>query len=166
MILTITRNILFFVVIVLLQVLVFNNIDFLGFINPYIYIAFILSLPVALNKKSIMVIAFVLGFLIDIFSNTLGIHIFASVLIAYLRNYWIDALFFRNDFDFISPSIKSFGLVNYVKYAFVLIFVHHLSLFFLEVISFDNFWLLLIRVLYNTAITLLLIISVELLKSK
>jgi rod shape-determining protein MreD len=166
MILTIARNTLYFVVLVLLQVLLFNNINFLGFINPYIYVLFILSLPVALNKKSIMVFAFIIGLLIDIFTNTLGVHIFASVLIAYLRNFWIDALFFRNDFDFTAPSINNFGFYNYLKYAFVLIFIHHLTLFFLEVLSFDNFWLMLLRVLYNSIVSLLLIISFELIKSK
>ena len=166
MILTIARNTLFFVVLVLAQVLLFNNINFLGFINPYVYVLFILELPVALNKKSIMVVAFCLGLLIDIFTNTLGIHIFASVLIAYLRNFWIDALFFRNDFDFVSPSIKNFGFFNFVKYAFVLIFVHHLALFILEVLTFNHFLLMLLRVLYNSIVSLLLIISFELIKSK
>ncbi len=166
MILTIIRNSLYFIILVLLQVLLFNNIDFLGFINPYVYVLFILGLPAALNKKSLMIMAFVIGLIIDIFSNTLGIHIFASVLIAYLRNMWIDALFFRNDFDFISPSVKAFGFFNYLKYAIVLIFIHHLTLFYLEILSFDNFWLTMLRVLYNTFATLLLIISFELLKAK
>ena len=70
---------------VLIQVLALNNIQFLGFLNPYIYILFILSLPVKLPNWITLLLAFVLGLTIDAFSNTMGMHAFATVLVAFLR---------------------------------------------------------------------------------
>ncbi len=166
MIESLLKNAMLFILLVALQVLFLNNIDFLGFINPYVYIWFILSMPVAMNRNSAIIIAFLLGLTIDVFSNTMGIHSFSCVLIAFLRNYWINALFLRNDFELIIPSIKSFGFANYIKYALGIIFLHHFCLFFLEALSFDNFWLILLRVLYNSIVTLLLILGFELIKTK
>jgi len=84
--LTIIQNIIRFLLLVLFQVLVLNNIEFLGFINPYLYILFILSLPVQTPRWFALLLAFVLGLTIDTFSNTMGMHAFASVLICFLRN--------------------------------------------------------------------------------
>ena len=83
--LSLIQNIFSFIVLILLQVLVLNNVQFLGFLNPYIYILFILSLPVKFPRWITLILGFVLGLIIDIFSNTIGIHAFATVLIAFFR---------------------------------------------------------------------------------
>lgn len=160
------RYFLLFVVLSVLQVLVFDNLNFLGFINPYVYVFFLLALPVSIDKKHLMLLAFVLGFVIDIMSNTIGIHIFASVLIAYFRNNWIKVIFVHTDYENLSPSLKSFGLSNYLKYASVLIFMHHLSLFLLESLDWHMFVFNLVRALCNTAVTLLLILLYEILRKE
>ena len=74
-----------FVVLVLIQVLFLNQVQFSGFVNPYIYILFIMLLPLKAPRYAILIGAFLLGLSVDIFSNTLGIHAFASVFIAYVR---------------------------------------------------------------------------------
>ena len=84
--LIVVQNIISFILLVLVQVLALNNIQFLGYINPYIYILFILSLPVRLPQWITLLLGFVLGLTIDTFSNTMGTHAFATVLIAFLRN--------------------------------------------------------------------------------
>ena len=70
------QNIVSFIVLVLVQVLVLNNIHFMGYINPYIYILFILLLPVRFSRHFTLILAFVLGLIIDAFSNTYGVRIF------------------------------------------------------------------------------------------
>ena len=82
---TVLQNIFRFILLVLFQVLVLNNIQFLGYINPYLYILFILSLPVQMPRWFLLVLAFILGLSIDIFSNTLGMHAFATVFVAFFR---------------------------------------------------------------------------------
>ncbi|HPG54873.1 MAG TPA: rod shape-determining protein MreD, partial [Candidatus Enterocola sp.] len=69
MIESILRNTVLFIVLVFLQVVLFDNIDYFGFISPYIYVIFILSLPVGINKNWAMILSFILGMLIDMFSN-------------------------------------------------------------------------------------------------
>lgn len=83
--LSLLQNIFSFIVLILLQVLVLNNVQFLGFLNPYIYILFILSLPVKFPRWITLILGFVLGLIIDVFSNTIGTHAFATVLIAFFR---------------------------------------------------------------------------------
>lgn len=85
MIINILKYALIFVVSVMLQVLVFNNILIAKMISPFFYILFILLLPFETPRSAMLVLAFVLGLSIDAFNNTLGVHAAASVLVAYLR---------------------------------------------------------------------------------
>jgi len=80
------QNIFRFIFLVLFQVLVLNNIQFLGYINPYVYILFVLALPVQTPRWFTLFLAFCLGLTIDTFSNTMGMHAFAAVMVAFLRN--------------------------------------------------------------------------------
>lgn len=160
------KFLLFFLVLFGLQVLVFNNMDFLGFINPYVYVLFILALPVSMDKKHLMLLAFVLGLGIDIMSNTMGIHIFSTVLLAFFRNDWIKAIFAYTDCENLTPSLKSFGFSNYLKYAAVLVFIHHLSLFLLESLDWHMLGFNLLRALSNTLATLLFIFAYEILRKE
>lgn len=159
--LTVLNNIVSFVVLVLAQVLILNNIQFLGFINPYIYILFIISLPVRLPRWFTVVLGFLIGLLIDIFSNTLGMHAFASVLIAYARSFVIQLFTSIDEGNNPTPSFHSFGVGAYVKYVFVMVFLHHSTLFFLEAFSVTNFWLVLFKTLLSSIISILIILGLK-----
>lgn len=159
--LTVIQNILLFIVLVLAQVLVLNNIQFLGFINPYIYILFILSLPVRVPRWITLLLAFGLGMIIDTFSNTLGMHTAATVLVAYARSFVINLFTSIDEGNNPTPSFHSFGVGAYVKYVLVLVFLHHAALFFLEAFSFSHFWLVLFKTLLSSAITILIILGLK-----
>lgn len=159
--LTVIQNTVSFIILVLTQVLVLNNIQFLGFINPYIYILFILSLPVRLPRWLTLVFGFALGIIIDAFSNTLGMHAFASVLIAYARSFVIKLFTAIDEGNNPTPSFHSFGVGAYVKYVFVLVFLHHASLFFLEAFSFSHFWLILFKTVLSSIISVLIILGIR-----
>ena len=79
------QNIVRFVLLILVQVFVLDNIQFLGYATPMIYVLFILSLPVRFHRGALLILAFVMGLIIDMFSNTMGLHAFASVFVAFLR---------------------------------------------------------------------------------
>ncbi|OIP84787.1 MAG: rod shape-determining protein MreD [Porphyromonadaceae bacterium CG2_30_38_12] len=159
--LSILQNILLFIVLVLSQVLVLNNIQFLGFINPYIYILFILSLPAKLPRWFVLVLGFCLGFVIDIFSNTLGIHIFATVLVAYLRSFVIQLFTSIDEGNNPIPSFHSFGVGAYIKYVVALVVLHHTALFFIEAFSFSHLGLIPLKILMSSSITILLILGLK-----
>ena len=164
--LIILQNIFRFVVLVAIQVLALNNIQFLGFINPYIYILFIFSLPAKLPSWITLLLAFMLGLSIDIFSNTAGIHAFASVLIAFMRKGTIKVFTAVEEGNNPEPSFYTFGVGAYIKYILVLVLVHHLSLYTLEAFSFANYELTFLKAILNSAITILIILGIQSFKKK
>ncbi|MDC3274867.1 rod shape-determining protein MreD [Flavobacteriaceae bacterium] len=128
-------NIIRFIALVLLQVLICNQINFLGSINPYIYILFILIYPVKNNRLSFILISFVLGILIDIFMDTGGAHAAASVTIAYMRPVFLK-FSFGAAYEYQAIKFNDADLLPRVIYFTLLILIHHFILFIL--IIFDN----------------------------
>ncbi len=164
--LTVIQNILSFILLVLAQVLVLNNIQFLGFINPYIYILFIISLPARLPRWLTLLFGFAIGLLIDIFSNTLGMHAFASVLIAYARSFIIQLFTSIDEGNNPTPSFHSFGVGAYIKYVLAMVLLHHSTLFFLEAFSFSHFWLVFFKTILSSFISILIILGIKSLNRK
>lgn len=128
-------NIIRFIALVLLQVLICNQMNFLGSINPYIYILFILIYPVKNNSLSFIFTSFVLGILIDIFMDTGGAHAAASVTIAYMRPVFLK-FSFGAAYEYQAIKFNDADLLPRVIYFTLLILIHHFVLFIL--IIFDN----------------------------
>ncbi len=99
MIRVLPRNIIRFVLLVLFQVLVFNNIQLGGYLNPYIYVLFLLLMPFETPRWLLLVAAFTLGISIDVFSNTLGIHTSATVFMAFIRPFVLDFIAPRDGYE-------------------------------------------------------------------
>ena len=159
--LIVVQNIISFILLVLVQVLALNNIQFLGYINPYIYILFILSLPVRLPQWVTLLLGFLLGITIDAFSNTMGTHAFATVLIAFLRNGIIKLFTSIAEGNNPVPSFYTFGVGAYVKYVILMTLVHHTTLFFLEAFSFSLFWVVFFKVILSSIVTILIILGIR-----
>ena len=151
---------LWFLGLVLFQVLLFNNIQVAGVINPFLYVYFIIALPIHINRISLVGIGFVMGIVIDMFSNTWGIHAMATTFVAYLRPYILRLISTQEEQDRIMPRFRTMG-ANYLKYIVLIVFIHHLLLFLLEVFSFKYFWLVLLKSLVSTLITIVLVLTLE-----
>ena len=150
----IQRNIILFFVLVLLQVLVLNNIQLSGYLNPYIYVLFIIVLPFETPGWLVLILGFLIGFSIDIFSNTLGINAAATVAMAFARHHILRRLAPRGGFELNAyPDIHSYGIWWFVKYSFILILIHHLYLFYLAVFSFQFFFKTLFLSILNAIVT-------------
>lgn len=160
------KYIIQFIVVVLLQVLLFNNMDYFYLVSPYIYIVFLLDLPLNIKTPGLMLVSFLLGLTIDFFSNTLGLHTFACTLIGFIRQGYLKVLFSHLEFKFQQPSIIQLGLVGYLKYAVGMVTLHHIGLFMMEALSFNNFGFLLLRIIINIALSLLIIMCYELCRKK
>ena len=161
---TVIQNIIRFVVLVLVQVLVLNHVQFLGFVNPYIYVLFILSLPVRTPRWLVLLLSFGLGIAVDAFADTLGLHAFACVLAGFLRDPLIKLLGVADENNDFTPSFSTFGPGNYVKYAAVLVVVHHLVLYFLEAFTLAHFVYTLWHACLASAVTLVIVLGLQLLK--
>jgi rod shape-determining protein MreD len=152
-------NIIRFIILVLFQVFILNNIEINGYINPYFYVYFILLLPFETPKWLLLTSAFIIGLSIDVFSNSLGINSAACVLIAFLRPGLINVLTSKREFETgIKPGIRDLGFVWFFNYSIILVFIHHFALFFLEAFSFHNFWFTFYQVLASSGLSILLII--------
>ena len=160
------QNIFRFVMLVLVQVFVLDNIQFLGYISPMIYILFILSLPVRFPRGVVLILAFLLGLTIDIFNNTIGIHAFATVFAAFIRPTIINMSVSMEEMANPTPSFRTFGVANYVKYVVLIVLFHSIVLFFVESFSFLHLSLLIPKIILSSAVTILVILGIQSLKSK
>jgi rod shape-determining protein MreD len=148
----------------LVQLLVVNNIELSSYINPYIYISFILLLPIHIKPWQIVALSFLCGALMDAFSSTPGLHIAATNFMGFIRIHYLRATTTKEDFEGrISPSLSQKGVVWFSVYCFSLTFIHHLLLFFLEIYGFQEFFSTITRAFLSTIVTVLLIIIGQLL---
>lgn len=158
------ENILRFILLVLIQVLFLNNLQVLSFCIPYIYVLFLLSLPVSCPRWLDLVLGFVLGICIDVFSNTLGLHAFACVLLAYFRFFAIKLFISEEDRITDTPSFSSFGVMPYIKYVGMLVCIHHFALFSLEAFTFTHWWFTLLRIVVSSVVSIGIIIGLQVVK--
>ena len=150
------NQILFFLFLLFLQVLVLNNINFLGYINPYLYIAYVFLYPVKEKRFSFLFTSFLLGLFVDFFSDSGGIHAFSTLFIAYVRLFFIN-VYFRKipaDYPFFHLKSESFGKV--FNYVVTLTVIHHLIYFSFANFSFLNLSMVLFNTLYSSVFTLIL----------
>ncbi|MBL7472985.1 rod shape-determining protein MreD [Robertkochia sediminum] len=149
-------NALFFITLVFLQVTLFNRIDFLGYLNPFIYILYLVYHPYDKeNRIPFIFTAFLLGLCIDIFSDSGGVHAAATLTTAFFRPVilrWAFGLSF--DHQTIKIGKTTFG--QRFNYLILLILTHHLVLFTLEIFSFAHLVILLKKTIFSTIFTLLL----------
>ncbi len=160
------KNTLRFILFLGVQIFVLNKIPFLHqFIVPYLYFLFILWLPFSISRLGLLVIAFFTGLCLDYFTLQPGLHTAACVLIAYLRPFIITLLIPKDtaEFNYREPSPRALGWVPYGVYAFVLTLVHHTYLTLLQWLQFGTFLQFLLKVVATTGISMLLILTTELL---
>ena len=148
-----------FVFLVLLQVLILNNIQLNGFINPYLYILFIIMLPFEIPVWLLMLLAFVMGISIDMFLNTMGIHAAACVFMAYTRSYVLNFFSPRDGYESnTEPSLEYWGLTWFLSYSSIMVCLHHVVFFFIEAFRLTEFFSTFFRVIVSSVFTILLII--------
>lgn len=156
-----------FVLFVLLQVLVLNNILFYGFINPYLYILFLITLPSNLSRSTFLLIGFIMGLLVDIFSGTPGCHASACVLLCYLIPYLQNLFGPRSDHSSnVQPSFKTYGSGGFMQYAVILVVIHHFFFLLVEDGSLSDILWVLSKTLFSSIFTIMMIWILEMIKSK
>lgn len=154
----VVKNIVRFLLLISLQIFLLNKMNFFGYVNPFIYVLFIILLPFKTNKLLILLIAFLTGFTIDFFGNTPGLHSTATLIMAFarpglLRVFYGKIEFTQNE----EPGITKLGFLGFFRYAFVLVLIHHFSLFFLEILSFSKILIILENTIISSLMTILLI---------
>jgi len=162
MINSIIRFGLIFILLILLQVLLFNNIQFSGYVNPYIYLMFIMLLPVEIPAWLLLLLSFMTGGIIDFFSGSPGMHSSATVLAGFVRPYILRLISPRDGYETSSdPSMFIYGFRWFLIYTALIVFVHHTALFYLEVFRFTDFFRTLGRVVLSSVFSITFILLFE-----
>lgn len=153
-----------FVVLVLVQVLIFNHIDFMGYINPYVYVLFVLLYPANNNRTLFIFLAFLLGLCVDVFSDSGGVHAAACLTIAYIRPVFLK-FSFGTVYDYQSIKFDQIDFGNKLTYFSALVFIHHLIMFSLEIFNISKIILILEKTLFSGIFTILLCLIITILFS-
>jgi len=162
MINSILRLGLIFILLILLQILLFNNIQFSGYINPYVYVMFILLLPIEIPSWLLLLLSFATGLIIDIFSGSPGMHSSATLLAGFVRPYILRVISPRDGYEQGSdPSMLTYGFQWFFTYTLLIVLVHHTALFYLEVFRFAEFFRTMLRVILSSLFSVTFILMLE-----
>ena len=133
-----TKQLLRYAVVMLLQVLLFNQLQLWGACHPYIYVLCLLMMPITLPHNVDMIIGALVGLVMDMFCNSVGIHMASCILIMFIRPYLLGAVV--NDKDRLNEqiSLRAIGMEALLKYVIILVLVHHLCVFLLAAWSWSH----------------------------
>ena len=168
MIVPVLANLVRFVALVLLQVLVLDHLDLInGWAMPYLYVLFLLMLPFELPAWAGLIIGALTGLTLDFFADTPGMHMSACVVMMFARKRMLALMAPREGYEYgMRPTVPRMGLAWFLTFAGVLILLHHLWLFFVEVHHFDGFFSTLLRAILSTVLTLGLCLLAQFLTSR
>ncbi len=159
------ENILRFLTVVLLQLLLVDHLQFLGLCHPYVYVLFLLALPVQLPRWIEMSIGFGTGVVMDLFANTPGVHTAACTAVGYFRPLLIKKIVNENDRLIGTINGRSIGRINYLKYISILIVLHHIILFALAAFSWHCWWMTLAQTALSSVVSIGIIAGIDLLRN-
>lgn len=155
------------IILLIFQILVLNSVYLFGFVNPYVYVFIILILPIELRPWIGLIVAFILGITLDTFTDTPGMHTAATVTMAFFRPSVLRIIAPREGYDTDArPDLGEMGFYWYFRYSGLLVFIHHLLLFYLEVFRFSHFFHTLSRVMLSWVASMILIFLFQILVQK
>jgi rod shape-determining protein MreD len=161
-----TKQIGRYLLIMVLQVLLFDQLQLWGACHPYIYVLCLLMMPITLPHSADMLIGAFAGFIMDIFCNSLGVHMAACILLMYIRPYLIGVIV--NDKDRLNEqiSLHAIGMEALLKYTVIMVLIDHLTVFSLAAWSWSHMGFVLLETIVSSTITILLVIGYNVLRYK
>ena len=155
------RQILFFLILLILQVWIFNKIHILGVATPLFYIYYILKLPVNTNRNIVLILSFLMGFFLDMFAYSYGFHMLACTMAGFTRHYAFRLFLPKELVEFDIPSIKDFGVGLFFRYIVSIVLIHHIVFFTVESLSLFDPLRLLYCIFGSAVLTIVLIFAAE-----
>lgn len=156
MIIDFLRKLVIAVPVLLLQVLALNHIHLFGYATPFLFIYLILINDVSSTPADRMLWAFFMGLVTDIFSSTPGMHAASATLLAYIQP-WLLGLFVSLDKkDQFAPGVETMNTRQFFLYLTAGTLVHHICYFLLKTFSFQDWRVLILRIVASMVLTMLL----------
>lgn len=142
----------------LMQIFVFQKIYLGVYAVPFFYSMLILTLPVFMNRYTVLLLGFIAGLIMDAFYHTGGIHAASLTFIAYFRYYWLKMIEPSERYDDNQlPVVSSMGRDWFLKYTMPLVLIHHFLLFMLEAFTWRYIPEIIFRTIISTLIAELII---------
>ena len=142
----------------MLQVFLFNNLNLSVYINPLVYVAFILLLPMELAPIWVLLLGFLTGAATDMMVGTAGLNTIASLFTAFARRQTMMLMIGKETVgEGGIPCSARIGFGKFVRYASVAVLLHCLIFFTFESLTFRFFHLTLLKTVLSTLVTLVLI---------
>lgn len=148
-----------YIIVMLLQILLFDQLQLWGACHPYIYVLCLLMMPITLPHSADMIIGAVVGLIMDVFCNSMGVHTASCILLMFVRPYLLGAII--NDKDRLNEqiSLRTMGMEAFIKYTVILVLIHHLTVFSLAAWSWSHIGFVLLETLISSIVTILIIIG-------
>ena len=156
MIRDLSRNIFFYTIILIFQLFVFNQINLLGYITPFLYLIIFIHYKTSYNKTALLFLGFITGIIIDLSMQTYGCHTFATITICYFRA-WIEKYSFGVNSNLPSAMISGTQLTNRLTFFAIIIFVHSSIYYSLIYFNIELFWTIVLNIIINSIITFIMI---------
>lgn len=154
----------FFIVVTVLQVFLFSNLNLGIYVHPLVYVAFILLLPMKAAPVAVLLLGLVSGLVIDVSTGGGGLNTIATVFTSFCRPYLLPFIVGRDEVrDGGIPLPGRIGYGRFFRYAGILVFLHCLVFFSLESLSVRYFYLTFIRIAASSAVSVLLIFFIQML---
>ncbi len=151
-------------VVIFLQVFLFNHINLWGYAVPLLGPMVLFHIPLNAGRIGNMFLAFATGVVLDAFSNTPGVAAGAMTITAFAHYPLLHAMAPRDAVEDAVPDHYLLGQYKYFWYMAILLAVHHVAYFVLEAFSFFDIAGLSLRFLGSYVLSLLLAWVVEMLR--
>ena len=145
-----------FITLILVQIIVLDNINLFGFLNPIIYILFIITYKFDQNQTLFIFLSFLLGFLIDLLSQSSGANTISCLILGYMRPFIINSCFKINP-NMPKAYINDPNISHRLYYILSIVLIHHFIYF--SIVYFDiNSLIIIIKYTFLTTIFSIILI--------
>ena len=155
-----------FVLLVLVQVLIFSRIHLFGYATAYIYIIFIIKLPRHTTRNELLIWSFLFGLCVDMFCNTPGLNAAAATMLGFIRNPLLSAFTQKGTADDFTPGTRTLKWNRYIVSSLLCTSIFFTTLFLLELFTVANPFKLFISIVSSTLLTMLFTIVIEFFSSE
>jgi len=152
----ILNNSMRFLALVLLQVLVLNHLNLFGYLNPMVYIVWVVLFPIRKNQSVFLILSFLLGLSIDFFSDSGGINAAATLFIAFIRLPILKIVLKKTDFDYLLFNLRAVSFGKAFLFITILTFIHHFIIFSLTYFSLNSFLIIISNTILTSIITIII----------
>ena len=138
---------LLFLLTALVQIFLFDNLSISVWLNPLVYIAFVLLLPLDAPHAALLGAGLAMGLTMDCTMGAAGLNTLATLPVAFLRPWIVGIAYNRDDArEGGIPSPERFGAWRFVNYLLLGVLLHHLIFFSFEALSWSHAWRTALRI--------------------